>query len=357
MTTYREVAMKSPIRLILKALVTVVGVAANVLVAAQATPMLYVTNSGGNDVNVISLKTMKRVDDIVVGQKPHGVCAPADGRVLFITIMSTSEMKVVDTATNKVTQTIALLSHPTGAEPNQCASTPDGRYVAVPMRFYGKEQSKLGDVDVISMPEGKIVKVLSLRFPHNCFEGGSNQFLYCETRATGAVYRLNLHTMSFDKEIPTGPDPRPFAIAPNKETLYTALGGFHGFAIVNIENKNIQRVPLAGPPEPAVCQKYEPNTPTHGVALSPDGRDLWVTSMADASVYVYDLARKQWSGPIHTGDCPNWISIAPGGKYVTVSNCGSNTVSVINAQSRKVVADIEVGDVPKRLLAIGVPRS
>lgn len=349
--------MKSPIRLMLGALITTAGLAGNALVAAQTTSMLYVTNSGSNDVNVISLKTLKTVGDIVVGDKPHGVCAPADGRVLFITIMSTSEMKIVDTTTNKVTQTVPLLSQPSGAEPNQCATTPDGRYVAVPMRFYGKEQSNLGDVDVISMPGGKIVKVLPLRFPHNCFEGGSNQFLYCESRATGAVYRLNLQSMSFDKQIPTGPDPRPFAIAPDKRTLYTALGGFHGFAIVNLENMNIERVPLSGPPEPALCQKYEPNTPTHGVALSPDGSKLWVTSMADASVYVYDLAKKQWSKAIHTGNCPNWISIAPAGKYVTVSNCGSNTVSVISAQSRRVVADIKVGDVPKRLLAVNVPGS
>jgi YVTN family beta-propeller protein len=349
--------MKSPIRLTLRALIaTIAGVGGSVA-AAQTAPMLYVTNSAGNNVNVISLKTMKTVGDIVVGSKPHGVCAPADGRVLFVTVMSTSLMKVVDTATNKITGTIPLVSEPSGAQPNQCASTPDGHYVAVPMRFYGKDQSKLGDIDVISMPEGKIVKVLPLPFPHNCFSTSSNQILYCESRATGAIYPVNLKTMSFDEKIPTGPDPRPFAFAPNGKTLYTALGAYHGFAIVNMETKQIQRVALAGPPEPPVCQKYEPNTPTHGVALSPDGKELWVTSMDDASLHVYDLAAKKWTQAIHTGDCPNWISITPGGKYVTVSNCGANTVSVIDAKSKKVVADIKVGDVPKRLLAITVPGS
>lgn len=337
-------------------LLAVLGLVGGALLAAQSTPMLYVTNSAGNDVNVINLKTMKKVDDIVVGQKPHGVCAPADGKTLFVTIMSTSTMKIVDTATNKVTKTISLVSHPTGAEPNQCAATPDGNYVAVPMRVYGKEQSKLGDVDIISMPEGKIVKVLPLPFPHNCFSSSSNQFLYCETRATGKIYRVNLKSLSFDQETTTGPDPRPFAIGPNSKELYTALGGFHGFAIVNMQNQNVQRVPLSGPPEPAICQKYEPNTPTHGVALSRDGKEVWVTSMDDASVYVYNLSEKKWSEPIHTGDCPNWISVSPSGKYVTVSNCGADTVSVISAQSKKVEAEIKVGAVPKRLLAVDVSR-
>lgn len=349
--------MKSRICLMLGALIAMVGLTGSSRAVAQTTPMLYVTNSGGNNVNVINLKTMKIVGDLVVGSKPHGVCAPANGRTLFVTIMSTNVMKIVDTATNKITGTIPLVSHPSGAQPNQCASTPDGHYVAVPMRFYGKEQSNLGDIDIISMPQGTIVKVLPLRFPHNCFGTDSNQFLYCETRATGQIYRLNLKTLSFDRDFATGPDPRPFAIAPDAKTLYTALGGFHGFAIVNMENKDVQRVPLSGPPEPPICQKYEPNTPTHGVALSRDGRQVWVTSMDDASLHVYDLAAKKWLQPIHTGACPNWISITPNGKYVTVSNCGANTVSIIDADSKKVVADIKVGEVPKRLLAIGVPGS
>lgn len=349
--------MKLRVLLMFGAWIAALGAVSNVPGAAQATPMLYVTNSGGDDVNVISLKTMKPVDDIVVGNKPHGVCAPEDGRTLFITIMSTSTMKIVNTADNKVIATIPLVSRTSGAQPNQCAATPDGRYVAVPMRVYGKEQSNLGDVDVFSVPQKKIVKVIPLRFPHNCFSASSNQFLYCESRATGEVDRLNLKTMSFDENIPTGPDPRPFAMAPDGKTLYTALGGFHGFAVVTIHNKDVQRVPLPGPAEEAICQKYEPNTPTHGVALSPDGKELWVTSMGNASVYVYNLAAKKWSSPIHTGACPNWISITPGGKYVTVSNCGANTVSIISAQAKKVVADINVGKVPKRLLAITVPGS
>lgn len=349
--------MKAPVRFMLGVLIGTFGAVGSSLATAQTTPMLYVTNSGGNNVSVINLDSMKIVDDLVVGNKPHGVCAPANGRTVFVTVMSTSVMKIVETATNKITGTISLVSHPSGAEPNQCASTPDGRYVAVPMRFYGQEQSKLGDIDVISMPQGTIVKVLPLRFPHNCFDAGSNQFLYCESRLTGQIYRLNLKTMSFDKEFPTGPDPRPFAIAPDSKTIYTALGGFHGFAVVNMKNKDIRRVALSGPPEPPICQKYEPNTPTHGVALSPDGKELWVTSMDDASLYVYDLAAKKWFQPIHTGACPNWISITPNGKYVTVSNCGANTVSVIDAHSKKVIGDIQVGDVPKRLLAISAPGS
>jgi YVTN family beta-propeller protein len=347
-------------RFLCLALASVIGLAEGSLGAAasDATMMAYVTSSGGTDVTVVNLQTRKVAADIVLGQGVHGACGPADGRRVFLTVMSTRTLKIVDTATSRVVGSVPLVSHPFGARPNECASTPDGRYAAVPMRFYGRQQSALGDVDVIDMGQRRIVKVLPIPFPHNCVDAGSNQLLYCETRARGRIYRLNLETMSFDEQFTVGRDPRPFAIATRTGRIFSALGGFHGFVVVNMENREIQRIalPETGPEAP-VCQRYEPNTPTHGIALTPDGRELWVTSMTNGSVYVYDVARRTFSKPIHTGDCPNWISVTPNGEYVTVSNSGEDTMSIIDAASEKVVADLKVGKVPKRLLAVDVPRS
>ena len=338
--------------ILLVALIGAFGFAGSSLAAGPTNTMVYVTNSESNDVTVINMNTMKAVGDIVVGEKVHGVCAPADGRTVFFTIMSTKTMKIVDTASNKIIGSIPLVSHPPGAEPNQCAATPDGHYVAVPMRSYGKDYRTLGDIDVIDMYQKKIIKVLPFRYPHNCSDGGTNNAIYCESRGDQAIYRLNLKTMKFDQKFATGGDPRPFAVSKDGKTAYVALSGLHGFAIATQDGAP-RRVELPpGPPEPAVCQQYERNTPTHGVALSPDGKELWVTSMGNGSVYVYDVATKAFSRPIHTGTCPNWISFAPNGKYATVSNCGGNTTSIISTRTKKVVADIKVGDVPKRLLAM-----
>ncbi|HVB97827.1 MAG TPA: YncE family protein [Candidatus Dormibacteraeota bacterium] len=344
--------------LLLGVLVGAFGLTSNSFAAGKTKTMLYVTNSGGDSVTVINLDTMKTVGNIVLGKQIHGACAPADGRTIFFTVMSTRTLKIVDTATNKVLGTIPLISHPFGGRPNECASTPDGHYVAVPMRFYGKAQPTHGSMDIVDMHQKKVVKVLPILFPHNCFRAESNDFLYCETRAKGEIYRLNLKTMSFDETFPSGADPRPFVIDTKTKKIYVALGGFHGFAVVNMENKEVQRVALPpGPPEPAACQKYEKNTPTHGMDITPDGKELWVTSLVDGGVYAYNLATKKFSQEIHTGACPNWVSITPNGKYVTVSNSIPDTTSVIDTKTQKVVANFKVGKTPRRLLAINVPVS
>ena len=333
------------------------GLLSCALAMAQKTPILYVTNSGGDDVNVIDVNTMKQISDIAIGKKPHGVCAPADGKSVFITIQSTSILQIVDTSTNKVTGTVQLPSDPVGAQPNECASTPDGQYIAVPMRYYTKDQSTAGFVDIVKMPEQKVVKMIPVAFPHNCYDAGTNDFLYCESRGKGEIYRLNMKTLAFDATYTTGDDPRPFSVSKDKKTIYTALGNYSGFEIVNLEKNTTERIALDGPPEPEACQTFEPQTPTHGVMLAPNGKEVWVTSMGDSSVHLYDLEKKKWTGSVHTGACPNWLSMTSDGKYLAVSNCGANTVSIVDAHKKEVAAELKTGLIPKRILVVSVPKS
>src|ERR1700760_945166 len=95
---------------------------------ANARSILYVANSQGDDITVIDLATQKIITTFMVGPIVHGVCAQADGRRAFATIESEHSLKVIDTRTNEVTDTIAL-----GGQPNECAATNDGRYVVVPL--------------------------------------------------------------------------------------------------------------------------------------------------------------------------------------------------------------------------------
>jgi len=128
----------------------------------------------------------------------------------------------------------------------------------------------------------------------------------------------------------------------------------HGFVIVDLERRKVlSRVEL--PPAPPSTCVLEPHTPTHGLELSPDGRELWVTSLADSGVYVYDIATAKISEEIPTGLCPNWITFSPDGRYCCVSNSGSDDCSIIDTRSRQEVARVKVGKGPKRLLVVNVP--
>jgi YVTN family beta-propeller protein len=315
-----------------------------VVPAKMGTAKAYVTNSLGDTITMIDLGTLQATGTIKVGKRVHGVCAPADGQKLFTTIESEKVLKVIDTATNEVTATIALTGRP-----NQCASTPDGHYVGVPIR-------DVGGIDIIDIPLGKVVKVLPVNMPHNSYNTGRNDVLYVSSMGDHEIDRINLKTMEYTDKIPVGGIPRPYAVTKDEKTLYVALSDFHGFEVVSIpDKKEIARVDL--PPAPPADCELEPHTETHGLALTPNGKELWVTSLSDGGVYVYDIATKKFSKEISTGECPNWIAFSPDGKYATVSNSGSNSTSVIDTKTQQVAATVKVGEGPKRLLAMVVPAS
>jgi YVTN family beta-propeller protein len=203
--------------------------------------------------------------------------------------------------------------------------------------------------------QNKIVKVLPIKKPHNCVNRSNNDEIFCSSIGEKEIKRIDMKSMEFSAEIPVGGVPRPFDISLDGKTAYVALSYLHGFEIASIpELKVVERVEL--PPAPPNACKTEPDdTMTHGLALSPNGKELWVTSIADSGVYDYDLSTKKTSKEVPTGDCPNWISISPDGRFITVSNSGSDSISIIDSAKQREIARIAVGKEPKRLLVVNVP--
>ncbi len=321
--------------------------AASFGVAQAATrSVLYVANSQGDDITVIDLATQKVITTLKVGPIVHGICAQGDGRKAFATIESEHALKVIDTKTNTVTDTIAL-----GGQPNECAATNDGRYVVVPLL------APVNTSVVVDVAQKKIVKSFETRHPHNCFtpEGGSNTVVYCEERDAFRIHRIDLTKMEVTDEVKVAGDPRPFIVTADEKTLYTALSGLHGVAVIDIPGKTMSQIAL--PPMPWMSCKVEPpNTPVHGIALTVDGKKLWITSVADAGIYVYDLATKKLGKKITVGECPNWISMSRDGKYAGVSNADTDDTSILDVKREKEIARVKVGKAPKRLLVIEVPQ-
>ncbi len=104
--------------------------------------------------------------------------------------------------------------------------------------------------------------------------------------------------------------------------------------------------PTRLPPE-AAAPEYK--TPMN-LALSPDGRELYVACEGSNSVVVVDVATRQKTAEIAAGRQPNDVTFQPDGRRAYVSNRLDDTVSVISVPARKVIATIPVGDEPHGVL-------
>jgi YVTN family beta-propeller protein len=181
---------------------------------------------------------------------------------------------------------------------------------------------------------------------------GSNRYTFVSSMGSHEIDVIDFEKMDYSAHIPVGGRPRPFVISKDGRTMYVAVSDLHGFNIVDIpEKKVLERVEMPsehpGPPRP---REFEtPDTYTHGLALTPDENEIWVTSLLDDCIYIYDLKTKKITGRLNTGDGPNWVVFSPDGKYGCVSNTDSNDVSIFSVKERREVARVKVGKVPKRL--------
>jgi YVTN family beta-propeller protein len=139
--------------------------------------------------------------------------------------------------------------------------------------------------------------------------------------------------------------------------MYVALTRLHGFVVVDIKaGKVVRKVEMpARHPEPRPMKLESAGTYTHGLGLSPDEKELWVTSLLDEAIYVYDLETGKIIAAPPTGDEPNWVTFSADGRYCIVTNGGENSVSVYSLKTHQEVARIPVGKAPKRLEAADVP--
>lgn len=314
-------------------------------VSAQEHLWLYVGSARGNTADIVDMNTFKVVGDIKAGERVHGVCTDPEGKRLFLTVETDHTLRIVDPATQAQIGMVKV-----SGKPNECAVTPHGKYVAVPIRD--------GDlVDIVDVAEQKVVKALPIKEPHNAVNTGSDRYMYVSSMGSDEVDLIDLEKMDYAAHIPVGGRPRPYVISPDGKTMYVALANLHGFSIVDIPSKKVlDKVQM--PSEHATLRplKFETqDTLTHGLALTPDGKELWVSSLLDDCVYIYDVQLKKVVASVRTGEGPNWIVITPDGRYVCVSNTDTNDVSIIDAKARREVARVKVGNVPKRLALAPAP--
>jgi len=86
-----------------------------------------------------------------------------------------------------------------------------------------------------------------------------------------------------------------------------------------------------------------------GIAVTPDGKRLYVAENLTHKVAVVDLATQKVITKIAVGEYPYDCEVSGDGKRVYVSNWGSRSVAVIATADNQVINNIPVGDHPNDL--------
>ena len=155
-----------------------------------------------------------------------------------------------------------------------------------------------------------------------------------------------------------GVRPMAFAANPGGSTkwIFVQLTDFNGFAVVDFATqKEIRRIQNPDLP-PSKQTVPEGSDPSHGMAVTADGKTLVVCSRLNNYLYAYALPELTPLGGAELGGMgAGWVTLTPDGKKAYVANPVTNDVSVVDIVSLKEIARIPVGFVPKRNATVMLP--
>jgi YVTN family beta-propeller protein len=309
---------------------------------AAVSQKLYVANSAGTDLDIIDTATNKVIKRVEIGPQPHGLVATKDQKQLFLTVENTEgeegELVWFDPATDRITKRMKV-----GPRPNQLACTPDGKIAYVPC-----DDASWWVIDTVN---AKVIKKIATGGrPHNTLCSPDGKRMYLGPKGSYHVLIADAVEHKLIGEIPTSDAPRPIALSKDEKRLYANVDTLIGFEVADVaKRKVIHRVEAEVPEE--LLRKA---SRSHGIGLTPDEKEIWMCDVFHDRAYVFDNTTeppKQIATIVMKGG-GYWMCFSPDGKYCYMSERIGDTVAVIETAKRKVVARIDVGKSPKRLLVV-----
>ena len=128
---------------------------------------------------------------------------------------------------------------------------------------------------------------------------------------------------------------RPFTVNGAGTLAFVNVNDLLGFEIGDLRTgKRLYRVEVTGYQKGTVKRH---GCPSHGIALTPDERELWLADCANSAIHVFDattMPPKQVAS-LPMRDCVGWVSFSTDGKVAY-----SSTGEMIDVATRKTIATL-----------------
>jgi YVTN family beta-propeller protein len=291
---------------------------------------------------------------VEVGDRPLGIDATPDGRYLLISNNGQGVQSLVlfDTSTQKVVQALPY-SSPEALFLGVVVS-PDSRRVYASaggdnkIRVYdfdGRTLTELAPI-LLGDPEAKI-------YPGGLALSSNGNTLYAGLNLDNAVAFVETATGRVQARVRLAPPARaddigalPYALVLVGHSLYVSEWNGGGVSVVDTDQERLlQHIPTGGH--------------ASGLVLSPDGTHLYVANATSDTVSVIDTTTDKVVGTVDLspypraamGSMPNAVAVSPDGKTLYVVNGGNNDVAVVDTASLSIRGLIPTAWFPSAVMA------
>ena len=310
--------------------------------AGQATTgrMLYVAvpgvrnylEYGGHGLLVFDIdnghKFVKRIETAGLDEagKPinvKGVCASAATDRLYISTLR--HLMCLDLNSEKI-----LWERNFDAGCDRMSISPNGKTIFLPSLegplWYIVEAANGEVLDRVVLGSGAHNTVVGLDGKYAYLAGLKSPFL--AVLDTGSVEVVR-------KAGPFSGSVRPFTVNGQQTLCFVNVNDLLGFEVGDLRSgKMLHRVEVQGYKTGTVKRH---GCPSHGVGLTPNEKELWLTDAANSRMHVFDstVMPPRQVASVEVRDQPGWITFSLDGRYAYPS-----TGDIIDTRTRQVVATL-----------------
>ncbi len=297
-------------------------------VTRKARYLVYAPDSQGDGVYVIDPLTYKVIRYIPTGAVVQHVVPAWDLKTLY--------------ATNDIGNSLTPINPDTGQragpnipvdDPYNMYFTPDGRHAVV----VEEAREILAFRDPHTFALQKALNVGCPGVDHMDFSAdGSFALASCEF--AGLMVKVNLATETVAGYVHVGGSPQDVKLSPDGRTFYVAnrylpARGSSGVQLIDARTMHVIgfiHTPLD----------------THGLYVSRNTKDLYVTDRAGGAVTVIDFATRRVVAVWKVGGTPDMGNVSPDGKVLWVSGRYTGRVYAISTHTGKLLASVPAGVSP-----------
>ena len=291
------------------------------------------TQYGGVGILVFDIdhgfRFVKRIPtwDVLPGQQAEnvkGIAASAENGRAYVTTLH--RIMALDAVTGR-----KLWDKAYEGGCDRLAISPDGRMLYVPQL----EGNVWHVVDAAT--GGVIAQIESKSGSHNtiCSLDGSKVYL------AGLRSPLLLVADAKNQKVVSTVGPfsnfiRPFTINGSDTLCFVNVDGLLGFEVGDVRTgQKLYRVEVQGYRQGPVKRHA---CPSHGIALTPNEKELWVADGANNSIHVFDatVMPPRQTESVQLRDSPGWISFSMDGRFAY-----SSTGEIIDVAAKKIVATLQ----------------
>ncbi len=221
---------------------------------------------------------------------------------------------------------------------DRTAMTADGKKIYMPTWEYGGTDFNL----VVDALTGSVLgKITAGPAPHDnlCNLSGTHCYLVCVL--TNMLFVVDTATDKVIQQVGPFRDVcRPFTIDAKETRVYMQTNHFFGFQVADLKTgKILYDVPISGFKESTTTTH-----PSHGIALTPDGKELWVCDAGNPYIHVFDntVSPPKQIADVKVGQPTHWVTCSIDGRFVypMYGDDPKIPIDVLDAKTRQKVGTV-----------------